>query len=508
MAKKSSKTGSKEYRMYNDEIEAAKKRLGTYDSKETPKKDILCSKNNCGNPATSLCPHCNGYFCDKHITPTITMPHPSSWPNNDPLLLKLYREEWKKADAHVCAPYAAIKLEEIKTEKNPAVTRWGAGEPPHYKQSQPTSFRSQYRARKLKFSFDRALISKAAIITIAILLLSYIGFIHTESLQINFASLAAAAFVLDLVIVFFVTLIFDYSTAHRKFATQELYGAIFSTITITMFATFNASSVSTMAVFALSVFIALYAGYWISNRKKIRKVMQFFGILFLLLVIIESLGLATTTSGNSPSANPTNTLANSLSSAINKVNSAVNNMSSSINPPINSSWANEFFANVSTQRGAPYYYCPVLSEFARTRFHTMAANYGISHYGYNQDFNTYWPGGYASGPYIYTAFGEEVFYPSGYTPRAYVSQVISTAPGHWQELSNTSLTYYGFYIARGPAYEILGPGGGYGEACPVTEIPGPNINISQFFAQYGCSVELSNLTYFVIEIASVCPQTT
>ena len=129
----------------------------------------------------------------------------------------------------------------------------------------------------------------------------------------------------------------------------------------------------------------------------------------------------------------------------------------------------------------------------------MAANYEVSHYGYDQDFQD------SYGVIYNTAFGEEVFYPSGYSPSAYVSQIQSTAPLHWQLLSNSTYRVYGYYIANGPTYEIYGPDGGYGGPCPVTEIPGPNINIQQYFAQYGCSVTEANDTWFVIEIASSCP---
>ncbi len=142
----------------------------------------------------------------------------------------------------------------------------------------------------------------------------------------------------------------------------------------------------------------------------------------------------------------------------------------------------------------------------------MAANYGISHYGYAQDFSSYWPNGYGYGDLIYTGFGEEVFFPSGSAPYSLgispydmMGQVRSEAPVHWSELMDNNLTYYGYYIADGPSYSILGPGGGYGGPCPVTEIPGPDINIQQFFAQYGCSVEVANESYFVIELAQVCP---
>lgn len=128
----------------------------------------------------------------------------------------------------------------------------------------------------------------------------------------------------------------------------------------------------------------------------------------------------------------------------------------------------------------------------------MAANYGISHYGYDQDFSNFY------GTIYNTYFAEEVFYPSG-TARAYLEQIQSTAPLHWQLLSNSTYSYYGYHVQNGPTYEILGPGGGYGALCPVTEIPGPNIDITRYFAQYGCTVEEANKTWFVIELASSCP---
>ena len=194
----------------------------------------------------------------------------------------------------------------------------------------------------------------------------------------------------------------------------------------------------------------------------------------------------------------------STSTVISSVLSTIYSTTISQTAPSNA-WATQFFQNVSSERGTQYNYCPVLSQFAQTRFNTMAANYGISHYGYAQDFDKYWPNGYTYGNLIYTGFAEEVFFPTGQTPNQYVSYVMTQAPAHWELLLNSSLIYYGYYIGNGPAYEILGPDDGYGGLCPVTEIPGPNINISQFFAQYGCSVQVSNQEYFVIEIAAVCP---
>lgn len=165
---------------------------------------------------------------------------------------------------------------------------------------------------------------------------------------------------------------------------------------------------------------------------------------------------------------------------------------------VNDAWVAQFFAAVSSARGHSYSSCTSLSNFAKVRFNTMSANYGISHYGYNQDFQSYY------GTIYNTYFGEEVFYPSGYTPSGYVSDIQSSAPLHWQLMASGNFSYYGYDIQNGPNYEIYGPNGGY-SLCPVTEIPGPNINVSQYFASYGCSVVVSNQTWFVIELASACP---
>jgi hypothetical protein len=164
----------------------------------------------------------------------------------------------------------------------------------------------------------------------------------------------------------------------------------------------------------------------------------------------------------------------------------------SINPTINGTWATEFFTNVSTQRSSQYNYCPNLSNFAHVRFNTMVQNYAISHYGYDQDFQTYY------GTVYNTYFGEEVFYLSGTTPSEQLQQIMTQAPVHWQELASHNYSYYGYYIGTGPTLEIV-------NYCSVTEIPGPNINTTQFFAEHGCTTEVTNEQWFVIEIASSCP---
>lgn len=60
--------------------------------------------------------------------------------------------------------------------------------------------------------------------------------------------------------------------------------------------------------------------------------------------------------------------------------------------------------------------------------------------------------------------------------------------------SDPSLSQYGFYSAKGPTYII-------DQGCPNTEIPGPNINITQFFQQQGCTFTIQNGTWLVIDMS-------
>ncbi|MDG6995048.1 MAG: hypothetical protein JRN52_03915 [Nitrososphaerota archaeon] len=48
-----------------------------------------------------------------------------------------------------------------------------------------------------------------------------------------------------------------------------------------------------------------------------------------------------------------------------------------------------------------------------------------------------------------------------------------------------------YSLANGPAYEVQQP-------CPATAIPGPNINITQYYDQYGRHFTIVNSTWFVL----------
>jgi len=153
----------------------------------------------------------------------------------------------------------------------------------------------------------------------------------------------------------------------------------------------------------------------------------------------------------------------------------------------NNLWATQFFENISAERGSQYNYCPALSQFAQIRFNSQISNYEISHYGVTQDDEDYG---------IYAA--EEVLFPSG-SPAAYASQLSVDDPLHWQLLIGNSYTYYGDYIGSGPVIESYCP------SSARTEIPGPNINVSQYLISQGCTPVTETATYLMVELDNICP---
>ena len=280
-------------------------------------------------------------------------------------------------------------------------------------------------------------------------------------------------------------------------------------MTIVTMTAFSFSKIDNVSSFIFSVvllfivgYIALLIGRKAGTRGRSRVsngVSIFIKVILILFLIVILFGFAFGIQKYVANYSNLSGLNKNISNVTSALHEIANTTGSIIRlqQQINSTWASNFFANVSAQRSTSYLYCQNLSAFAKTRFNTMVSNYGISHYGYDQDFESFY------GNVYNTYFAEEVFYPSG-TPPDFVSEVISTAPLHWQLLANKTFTYYGYYLQNGPTYVIYGPDNGY-QSCPVTEIPGPNINIPQYFAQYGCSVAVENETWFVVEIASACP---
>jgi len=186
-----------------------------------------------------------------------------------------------------------------------------------------------------------------------------------------------------------------------------------------------------------------------------------------------------------------------LQTSINNISATIQSTITYTQPTINSTWVFQFFSIVNQYRlstgSPPLQYCPWLDNFAHIRFETMIQNPAISHYGFYKDYNEYLSQYQSS--LIAT---EEVLYPNGYTPKEYVQFLQSEAPIHWNGLLDSNYIYYGYYIGYGPTYAIIG-------SCPVTEIVG-SINVPQYFQSHGCSVELENDTWLVIELSNWCSE--
>lgn len=179
------------------------------------------------------------------------------------------------------------------------------------------------------------------------------------------------------------------------------------------------------------------------------------------------------------------------------MNESVSSVSTATNPSMNGGWATGFFALVNSNRGSTDQLtpCTSLSNLAKFRFGTMntGKNWEVSHYGYQQDLTRY------LGGLVIGSFGEEYFFPDGYSPDAFARNVNTTAPYHWQGLVDPQFHYYGYYFGNGPVIEYSG----YACRAP-TEIVGEGVNMTEVGAP-NCNISVVHGTWFVIELGSVCP---
>ena len=526
--------------MGKEDIDASRKKLGLNKPKKA--QDLgLCQVNGCSSPATNVCKYCKKPFCEIHSTPRLVMSPNYIWyiDRSDTEKFNKYEEDWKAKDGHTCLEYTKVwnaNHEKKKTEEYEKInnafdalrsrsqnekgyrqnSNYGTSNKDYVRYEGYTRGPQRDSRSHLSIFYDGLLLKYALAFSIVITILATlpIELISIGGLIPNVDFFATSEFLTNFIVIFIIFAIYRKVVASQLNYWAGMTISILSSVMLLCVVGFtHIVGVLNFIEVLIFLFVASYVGILVgkgldgnthNNKRKVmvnlgKTVIVIFGIGILAGLSLLSLNFIK--AGTSMGGNAYN-IANDLRNGIGKVSNIIN--PTNFVATINGTWATSFFSNVSEQRGEQYNYCANLSDFAKMRFNTMVQNYGISHYGYAKDFNKTWPYGVSYGDEIYYGFGEEVFYPSGYMPSSYVQQIITTAPLHWQELTDKNLTTYGYYIDNGPAYEILGPNDGY-TACPVTEIPGPNINISQYFAQYGCSVETANLTYFVIELAPFCP---
>ena len=155
-------------------------------------------------------------------------------------------------------------------------------------------------------------------------------------------------------------------------------------------------------------------------------------------------------------------------------------------------WVNAFIGLVNAARGGiPLSESSTLDNFARQRFSSAVTQPDISDYGFGADVSSYFRAN-ATKPII----SEDLLYPNMTTqdPYTYASILQGSAPGHWASLTDKNYTHFGYYFGTGP-YEVVQ------QPCPVTEIPGGGINITQFFENAGCSVSVQQATWLVVVLS-------
>ena len=149
-------------------------------------------------------------------------------------------------------------------------------------------------------------------------------------------------------------------------------------------------------------------------------------------------------------------------------------------PLVDASWVRQFMGNVSSVTGVNYVENSSLDTLAKERFNTAVLVPDITHFGANTE--------------LPQGVGEVIYYPTGYSPLGYVQGIEFKAPIHWRLMASLGFTQYGYYLGQGPVAKVS-------ENCPAPELSGPNINVTQFFAKYDCSVTWETSAWIVIDLS-------
>ena len=490
------------------------------------KNKRICASPGCNNYTVITCKYCNRGLCEYHSQPMIVTSLNSIENidrSKDYIKWKKYNDDWQRKDGHPCVEYTEWwnkKNEEAKNREHDVWKKlphkeqhWYTKSSSPYTQSYTnstytTTSSSRPRLKVPSWLYQRWILKEVLIVSLilTVLITLPIGLVNLANSALSASLLTSPIFLWNFIVICILMILYGKVAAHGAHLWQAAtISLVNSTVLLSQMSISTITSVQNFLTVFVILLVSTYMGLIFGSNmtykgySKAQKTAAYASKAVVAIVLL--LLLANTVINAAPSIssinfyNQTNSIVSNPSRLSNAISGVVNSTKRTLNslfPVINSTWATQFFENVSIERGAVYNYCPSLSNFAKVRFNTMAQNYEISHYGYNQDFQNYY------GVIYNTYFGEEVFYPSGTTPSGQVQQIINDAPLHWQELTSSDYSYYGYYIGNGPTLEIL-------NSCPDTEIPGPNINVAQFFAQQGCTTEVTNQTWFVIELASSCP---
>lgn len=153
-------------------------------------------------------------------------------------------------------------------------------------------------------------------------------------------------------------------------------------------------------------------------------------------------------------------------------------------------WIDRFIGQVNGARtGTRLNESATLDAFAALRFRDAAANFSISDYGFEGDYVRFF--GNVGVPSV----EELLLFPGSDSPSAYVGFLSTLALRHWDALTNPAFTKFGYFVGHSTYYEVELP-------CSVYEIPGPGINITQYFQGEGCRTILEATTTWLVMILS------
>jgi hypothetical protein len=155
---------------------------------------------------------------------------------------------------------------------------------------------------------------------------------------------------------------------------------------------------------------------------------------------------------------------------------------------LNTAWVQAFVSATNSHRTEALSEDPGLDAFAMQRFQTAVSEYGISDYGFDSQSQSF----FAGTGRIST---EEILYPKTFAPSEFISYLQKYAPGHWSGLVDRGYTKFGYYLGTGPVIE-------FGSNCPVTEIIGRNVNITQLAISNGCQYSTDNEIWLLLILSS------
>ena len=157
---------------------------------------------------------------------------------------------------------------------------------------------------------------------------------------------------------------------------------------------------------------------------------------------------------------------------------------------ISRQWVEEFVQGVNEARGpSPLTENATLDQFAAERFNSASAHPDISDFNYTADASAWF------GPNSAGGTSEVLLFPAGYTPADFATYLQGSAPGHWTALTDLSFREFGYYIGEAPYYQVSAN-------CPVSEVLGQGVNITQYFESRGCAVTpVPGVIWLVIALA-------